>query len=72
MSDAVALVLVAIVAQVGTWATIVLTAWKGRRKLEEVHDLVNARSDAQLQQIEAQAVLIDRLLAQLGERRRDD
>lgn len=72
MSDAVSLIVVAIVVQLGSLATIVVTALLGRRKLREVHELVNGTATAQAARIEAQGALIADLRSVLAERRRDD
>lgn len=61
---------VAIVAQVGTLATLVITALAGRRKLKAVHELVNGHSSDQARRIERQTAEIAALREGLPVRRR--
>lgn len=65
-------VLLAIVTQVGTLLTVVVIAVVGRKKLNQVHDLVNGQSTAQIEKIERQTALIQALLAGQTVKRADD
>lgn len=69
MSDVVVL---ALIAQVGTLLSVLIAAYFGRRKLNKVHDLVNGNSTAQLEKIERQTALIQALLAGSVAKRADD
>lgn len=69
MSEAESLVWVAIVAQVGTLLTLVITAVSGRRKLQAVHELVNGQSSAQAVRIERQTAVIEELRGSLAPRK---
>lgn len=52
MSDTV---LLALIAQVGTFLGVVVVAYFGRKKLNEVHELVNGNSTKQVKLIERQS-----------------
>lgn len=68
MSDAVML---ALIAQIGTLVTVLVTAFVGRRKLNEVHKLVNGQSTAQIKLIERQSEAIAGLATRIDARRND-
>lgn len=57
MSDVIWL---AVIAQVGTLLTLIVTAVVGRRKLDHVKDLVNGHSEKQAERIAALQALLQR------------
>jgi len=65
MSDAVML---ALIAQVGTLLSVLIAAWFGRRKLNQVHDLVNGASSEQRKLIERQSEQIAALANSLSKK----
>lgn len=63
-------VILALIAQIGTLLTVILTAIVGRKKLNDVHDLVNGQSSRQMETIERQGAKIDGLQTALQNRRK--
>lgn len=58
-------VILALIAQVGTLVTLIITTVFGRRKLNDIHTVVNGTSSEQRAKIEEQARVIRQLEKEL-------